>query len=186
MAVPGAFGVDDVRGYGAGLLVGAPLGYVASRAVVRRIRPTIGEARAITLGGSWGSWQGFGWRAVLGGGEEEFSGDATQETLAAMVFGGAAGIAAGFFRMHVDDPFAEADTFVAPRTATETAIAEIWMELLGLERVGIHDNFLDAGGHSLVGIRVLSRIHKATGVRLEANALTLQTLEQLAAEVDRP
>ncbi len=83
------------------------------------------------------------------------------------------------------DPFAATDTFVAPRTPTETAIAEIWSELLGLERVGIHDNFLDAGGHSLVGIRVLSRIHKATGVRLEANALTLQTLEQLAAEVDR-
>lgn len=83
------------------------------------------------------------------------------------------------------DPFAEADTFTAPRTPTEVAIAEIWMELLGLERVGIHDNFLDVGGHSLVGIRVLSRIHKATGVRLEANALTLQTLEQLAAEVDR-
>lgn len=83
------------------------------------------------------------------------------------------------------DPFAETDTFVAPRTPTETAIADIWIELLGLERVGIHDNFLDAGGHSLVGIRVLSRIHKATGVRLEANALTLQTLEQLAAEVDR-
>ena len=83
------------------------------------------------------------------------------------------------------DPFAAADTFVPPRTPTEHAIAEIWSELLGLERVGIHDNFLDAGGHSLVGIRVLSRIHKATGVRLEANALTLQTLEQLGAEVDR-
>jgi hypothetical protein len=83
------------------------------------------------------------------------------------------------------DPFAAADTFIAPRTPTEHAIAEIWTELLGLDRVGIHDNFLDAGGHSLVGIRVLSRIHKATGVRLEANALTLQTLEQLGAEVDR-
>jgi acyl transferase domain-containing protein/NADP-dependent 3-hydroxy acid dehydrogenase YdfG len=83
------------------------------------------------------------------------------------------------------DPFAAADTFVAPRSPTEQAIAEVWSELLGLDRVGIHDNFLDAGGHSLVGIRVLSRIHKATGVRLEANALTLQTLEQLAAEIDR-
>jgi hypothetical protein len=83
------------------------------------------------------------------------------------------------------DPFAASDTFIAPRTPTERAIAEIWSELLGLDRVGIHDNFLDAGGHSLVGIRVLSRIQKDTGVRLEANALTLQTLEQLAAEVDR-
>lgn len=83
------------------------------------------------------------------------------------------------------DPFAATDTFVAPRTPTENAIADIWSELLGLDRVGIHDNFLDSGGHSLVGIRVLSRIHKTTGVRLEANALTLQTLEQIAAEVDR-
>ncbi|NNF38711.1 MAG: hypothetical protein HKN71_08585, partial [Gemmatimonadetes bacterium] len=83
------------------------------------------------------------------------------------------------------DPFAATDTFIAPRTPTESAIAEIWAELLGLDRVGIHDNFLDAGGHSLVGIRALTRIHQATGVRLEANALTLQTLEQLAADVDR-
>jgi hypothetical protein len=83
------------------------------------------------------------------------------------------------------DPFAAADTFVAPRTPTETAVAGIWSELLGLDRVGIHDNFLDAGGHSLVGIRALSRIHKTTGIRLEANALTLQTLEQLAADIDR-
>lgn len=83
------------------------------------------------------------------------------------------------------DPFAEADSFTPPRTDTESAVAAIWAELLGLERVGIHDNFLDAGGHSLVGIRVLSRIARDTGVRLEANALTMQTLEQLAAEIDR-
>ncbi|MEX2577611.1 MAG: SDR family NAD(P)-dependent oxidoreductase [Verrucomicrobiales bacterium] len=83
------------------------------------------------------------------------------------------------------DPFAVTDDFVAPRTASEEAIASIWSELLGLERVGIHDNFLDVGGHSLVGIRVLLRIQQATGVRLEANALTMQTLEQLAADIDR-
>ncbi|HSM04971.1 MAG TPA: SDR family oxidoreductase [Longimicrobiales bacterium] len=83
------------------------------------------------------------------------------------------------------DPFAVVDDFVAPRTATEEAIAGIWAELLGLDRVGIHDNFLDVGGHSLVGIRVLLRIQQATGVRLEANALTMQTLEQLGADIDR-
>jgi hypothetical protein len=83
------------------------------------------------------------------------------------------------------DPFASVDDFVAPRTPTEATIAQIWSELLALERVGIHDNFLDVGGHSLVGIRVLRRIQQETGVRLEANALTMQTLEQLAADVDR-
>ena len=83
------------------------------------------------------------------------------------------------------DPFAVVDDYVAPRTPTEETIAGIWSELLGLDRVGIHDNFLDVGGHSLVGIRVLLRIQQATGVRLEANALTMQTLEQLAADIDR-
>jgi len=83
------------------------------------------------------------------------------------------------------DPFAVEDDFVAPRTASEQVVASIWSELLGLDRVGIHDNFLDVGGHSLVGIRVLVKIKQETGVRLEANDLTLQTLEQLAAGIDR-
>jgi acyl transferase domain-containing protein len=83
------------------------------------------------------------------------------------------------------DPFAVEDDFVAPRTDAEKAVAGIWAELLGLDRVGIHDNFLDVGGHSLVGIRVLVKIKQETGIRLEANDLTLQTLEQLAAQIDR-
>lgn len=88
-------------------------------------------------------------------------------------------------RTRLPDPFAPVDDYVAPRTATETIIADIWRRLLGLERVGVHDNFLDVGGHSLVGIRALLQIEKRTGVRLHPNVLTLQTLEQLAAECDR-
>lgn len=103
VAVPGAFGVDDSQGYGIGLLVGAPLGYLAGRGAARRIRPTIGEARAITFGGTWGTWQGFGWREVFDLGEEEVpcgqfsctSGDTTEETFAAMIAGGVAGITVG-------------------------------------------------------------------------------------------
>ena len=38
---------------------------------------------------------------------------------------------------------------IAPRNATEAAIATIWTELLGLDHVGVHDNFFDLGGHSL-------------------------------------
>ncbi|MEJ2539374.1 MAG: polyketide synthase dehydratase domain-containing protein [Gemmatimonadota bacterium] len=88
-------------------------------------------------------------------------------------------------REELRDPFASTDDRVEPRTPTEKAIAGIWSELLGLERVGIRDNFLDAGGHSLVGIRVLLRIRRETGVRIEAHELAMQTLEQLAAQVDR-
>ncbi len=88
-------------------------------------------------------------------------------------------------RNRLSDPFAPRDSHVPPRTPTEETIAGIWKSLLGLSRVGIHDNFLDVGGHSLVGIRVLLQIEKRTGVRLHPNALTLQTLEQLAAECDR-
>jgi hypothetical protein len=40
--------------------------------------------------------------------------------------------------------------YVAPRTPIEAQLAEIWAKLLGLEKVGIHDNFFDLGGHSLL------------------------------------
>ena len=42
------------------------------------------------------------------------------------------------------------ETFVAPTGAVESALAEIWAQVLGLERVGVHDNFFDLGGHSLL------------------------------------
>ena len=49
-------------------------------------------------------------------------------------------------------------TFVAPRTPVEESLAEIWSEALCLETVGIHDNFLELGGHSLVATQVVSRV----------------------------
>ncbi len=88
-------------------------------------------------------------------------------------------------RSRVHDPLAPRDDHQPPRTRTERLLAGIWTRLLGLDRVGLHDNFLDVGGHSLVGIRVLLQVERETGVRLHPNALTLQTLEQLAAEIDR-
>jgi len=60
---------------------------------------------------------------------------------------------------------------VLPRTATEEAIAAIWMELFRIENIGIHDDFFDLGGHSLLAIKVMSRIRDVLGVDLQVLSL---------------
>ena len=50
------------------------------------------------------------------------------------------------------------DTFVLPRNSLEESIAEVWREVLDLERIGVHDNFFDLGGHSLKATQVVSRL----------------------------
>ena len=50
------------------------------------------------------------------------------------------------------------ETFVAPRTPAEEILAEIWANILGLEKVGIHDNFFERGGHSLLIIQLFARL----------------------------
>jgi len=50
--------------------------------------------------------------------------------------------------------------FMAPRNALETQVAAVWCEVLHLEQIDVGDNFFDLGGHSLMAIRVLSRIRE--------------------------
>jgi amino acid adenylation domain-containing protein len=69
-------------------------------------------------------------------------------------------------RMSVAGPINER-AFVAPRTPVEEAVAGIWAELLKLERVGVHDNFFDSGGHSLLAIQVLTQLLKTFQVDLQ-------------------
>jgi amino acid adenylation domain-containing protein len=61
------------------------------------------------------------------------------------------------------DAFA-ARGYEAPCGAVEQAVAAIWAELLGAERVGRHDHFFNLGGHSLLAVRVVSRVRQALGV----------------------
>ncbi|MBD0265894.1 MAG: amino acid adenylation domain-containing protein, partial [Tolypothrix sp. Co-bin9] len=61
--------------------------------------------------------------------------------------------------------------FVAPRTEVEQVVAEIWAEVLRLEKVGIYDNFFDLGGHSLLLTQVTSRLYQAFGVELSLRQL---------------
>ncbi|HWN45491.1 MAG TPA: amino acid adenylation domain-containing protein, partial [Thermoanaerobaculia bacterium] len=55
---------------------------------------------------------------------------------------------------------------VAPSTPAEEALAAIWSEILGVERIGAHDSFLDLGGHSLLATQVLARVRDRMGVEL--------------------
>jgi hypothetical protein len=108
VAVPGALGAEGSEAYGIGLLAGGPGGFLAGKALSRGGTITEGQARAVTLGGTWGTWQGFGWTEVLDLGVRDQcypdpnygdgcieSGDDGQKLLAGMILGGVAGIAAG-------------------------------------------------------------------------------------------
>jgi acyl carrier protein len=63
----------------------------------------------------------------------------------------------------------------APRTPTERKLAEIWVELLGLDTVGIRSNFFDLGGHSLLAMQVLSRVREVFHVELPLRVLFTDT-----------
>jgi acyl carrier protein len=76
---------------------------------------------------------------------------------------------------------ASEETYEAPRTPVESLIAEIWQDVLHVNRVGVHDNFFDLGGHSLLCLPVMTRLEKQLGVRITPRDLILQTLGQLAA-----
>jgi amino acid adenylation domain-containing protein/thioester reductase-like protein len=59
-----------------------------------------------------------------------------------------------------------ADLYVAPRNPAEQLLANIWAELLGVDRVGSDDNFFELGGHSLLATQVVFRVKEAFHVEL--------------------
>jgi amino acid adenylation domain-containing protein len=76
-------------------------------------------------------------------------------------------------------------SYVAPQTPIEKAIARIWSSVLHLERVGIHDNFFHLGGHSLLGTQVISRIRNAYHVDLPLRSIfAMPTIAQFSEAVE--
>ncbi len=74
--------------------------------------------------------------------------------------------------------------FVAPRDETEQAVAHVWCEVLGLDRVGVHDDFFDLGGHSLLATRVVSRMGREAGIEVPLRAFfETPTVAGLAARM---
>ncbi|NPD30167.1 phosphopantetheine-binding protein, partial [Corallococcus exiguus] len=73
--------------------------------------------------------------------------------------------------------------YVAPRTEVEKTLAEVWAQVLGLDRVGVQDNFFELGGDSILSLQVVSRAKRA-GLEVTPKQLfQKQTVEALAQVV---
>ncbi|MET0396223.1 MAG: amino acid adenylation domain-containing protein, partial [Longimicrobiaceae bacterium] len=76
--------------------------------------------------------------------------------------------------------------YEAPRTAVEEVLAGIWAEVLGRDRVGVHDSFFDLGGHSLLIMRLLAGIQATFDLEISIRTVfSMPTLEAMAGEIER-
>jgi len=74
---------------------------------------------------------------------------------------------------------------VAPRTDTERALAALWAELLNVPSVGANDDFFEMGGHSLLAIKVVSRVRDVFGVDFPLrNLFERSTVATMAEAID--
>jgi hypothetical protein len=134
LAVPWMLGSDSPEAYGVGFLAGAPLGFLAARAYDGRYRPTEGQARAITFGGSWGTYQGLGWAEVFNLGSREYRDcppggpcyfyeeTDTEHRVAAAVVGGLLGVGTGAVL---------ARRPITPGTAAAVSLGALWGSWFG-------------------------------------------------------
>lgn len=108
--IPAALGANDAEPYGLGLLLGGPVGFGVSSSWATHHPVSSGQARAMTFGSWWGTWQALGWQQVLNLGDEErtdcfdtgngqecftFHDESEQAPFTAMVLGGLTGLAVG-------------------------------------------------------------------------------------------
>ncbi len=76
--------------------------------------------------------------------------------------------------------------FVAPEGPIEERLAEMWQEVLGLNKVGVHDDFFELGGHSLIAARLFSKIERAFGRQLPlATLFHAPTIAQISTIIEQ-
>ena len=170
VALPLALGADEPTVYGLGLIAGAPAGYLAARRYLRDRSISEGQARAITFGGSWGAWQGFGLTQILTSddctvyrddfGNEYCTGDngpSGEEVMSGMILGSLAGVATGAYlaRKPIDSG-----------TATTVSFGGLWGTAFGAGIAGLADledeaallsTVLAAGNAGLLGAAIGQR-----------------------------
>jgi acyl carrier protein len=71
-----------------------------------------------------------------------------------------------------------------PPIQLEQTVAGIWQRLLGIGRVGLHDDFFELGGHSLMAVQLMARLHEALGIEVPLRAVfEARTVAALAQQV---
>jgi acyl-coenzyme A synthetase/AMP-(fatty) acid ligase/acyl carrier protein len=73
---------------------------------------------------------------------------------------------------------------VPPVNPVEKRIARIWQDVLNIDRISVHDNFFDLGGHSLMVVRTISLIEEEFGIHIPFREFFTQTLRQFAASCE--
>jgi amino acid adenylation domain-containing protein len=77
-------------------------------------------------------------------------------------------------------------TYVAPSTPYEEILVEVWEEVLGVEKIGVHDNFFDLGGHSLLATQVVSRVRDRFEIDLPVRTLfEASTIAEMAPRIEQ-
>jgi aryl carrier-like protein len=74
--------------------------------------------------------------------------------------------------------------FVAPHTETERALAAIWEDVLGIDGIGVRDNFFDLGGDSIMAIQITARSNRAGFAITLPELLDALTIERAARAAD--
>lgn len=145
VAVPAALGAETPSPYGAGLLLGAPTGFVAARLFSDQNPMSSGQAIATTFGSWWGTWQGVGWRDLLDIGTRKetycygefgeqcgtYEVDSHRAPFAAAVIGGLTGLVAGGAIAQVFEPTAG--------TSTTVQLGSLWGSWFGFSSATLMD-----------------------------------------------
>lgn len=144
VAIPVAARATGPEPYGMGLLLGGPAGFLIGRELALARPRSLGQARAITWGGTWGMIQGWGWARALDLGSEgpfaepygyddyyyDYDDESIEAAFTSMIVGGVAGIAGGL---------ALARHEITPGTATSAMLGSLWGMWIGFSTAYLMD-----------------------------------------------